>query len=73
MSSSVLNQRLRELRAAGVLESGAGGYGLTGEGRVLLEIYAPLEAWAERWAARAQGRQTAAARGGRRLRSPASE
>jgi DNA-binding HxlR family transcriptional regulator len=54
MSSSVLNQRLRELRAAGVVESGAGGYGLTGEGGVLLEAYAPLEAWAERWEARAQ-------------------
>ena len=52
MSSSVLNQRLRELRAAGVVELGADGYLLTGEGRRLLDVYAPLEAWAERWAAR---------------------
>ena len=37
MSSSVLNQRLRELRAAGVLDAGAGGYRLTDEGRRLLE------------------------------------
>jgi DNA-binding HxlR family transcriptional regulator len=58
MSSSVLNLRLRELRAAGVLELGAGGYRLSGEGRRLLEeAYPPLNAWAERWAARrnAQG------------------
>jgi DNA-binding HxlR family transcriptional regulator len=52
MSSSVLNQRLRELRAAGILELGREGYRLTGEGRRLLDAYAPLEAWAERWAAR---------------------
>jgi DNA-binding HxlR family transcriptional regulator len=53
MSSSVLNQRLRELRAAGILEAGDDGYRLTGEGRRLLDAYAPLDAWAERWAARA--------------------
>jgi DNA-binding HxlR family transcriptional regulator len=52
MSSSVLNQRLRELRAAEVLELGADGYRLTREGRRLLDAYAPLEAWAERWALR---------------------
>ncbi len=52
MSSSVLNQRLRELRAAGVLELGDGGYRLTGEGRRLLEAYHPLHEWADRWAAR---------------------
>jgi DNA-binding HxlR family transcriptional regulator len=52
MSSSVLNQRLQELRGAGIVELGTGGYRLSGEGRRLLEIYAPLQAWAERWAAR---------------------
>jgi DNA-binding HxlR family transcriptional regulator len=52
MSSSVLNQRLHELRAAGVLELERDGYRLTGEGRRLLEAYAPLEGWAERWAER---------------------
>ena len=56
MSSSVLNQRLHELRAAGVLEAGPDGYRLTDEGRLLLAAYAPLDAWAERWAERAQGR-----------------
>jgi len=51
-SSSVLNERLAELRAAGVLEAGPGGYRITEEGRGLLAIYGPLHAWAERWAAR---------------------
>jgi len=52
MSSSVLNERLRELRSAGVVELGRGGYRLTREGRRLLDAYGPLNAWAERWAAR---------------------
>jgi DNA-binding HxlR family transcriptional regulator len=52
MSSSVLNQRLRELRGAEIVELGRDGYRLTGEGRRLLEAYRPLNAWAERWAAR---------------------
>jgi DNA-binding HxlR family transcriptional regulator len=52
MSSSVLNQRLAELREAGIVELGEGGYGLTAEGRRLLDAYGPLDAWAERWAAR---------------------
>jgi DNA-binding HxlR family transcriptional regulator len=56
MSSSVLNERLHELRAAGVVELGRGGYRLTREGRRLLEAYGPLNAWAERWAARTRGR-----------------
>jgi DNA-binding HxlR family transcriptional regulator len=52
MSSSVLNQRLGELRSAGIVGVGAGGYELTAEGRRLLEAYRPLNAWAERWAGR---------------------
>jgi DNA-binding HxlR family transcriptional regulator len=52
MSSSVLNQRLRELRAAGILEAGDDGYRLSGEGLRLLDAYVPLQSWAERWAAR---------------------
>lgn len=54
ISSSVLNQRLHELRAAGILEPGAQGYQLTSEGRDLLAVYPAIEAWAERWAERAQ-------------------
>ncbi len=53
VSSSVLNQRLGELRSAGILDNGKGGYVLTPEGRLLLEAYSPLDEWAERWAARA--------------------
>ncbi len=52
MSSSVLNQRLRELRTAGVVELTDDGYRLTTEGRRLLDVYPPLDAWAERWAER---------------------
>ena len=44
--------RLAELRAAGIVEAGDGGYALTPEGRELLELYPGLNAWAERWAAR---------------------
>jgi DNA-binding HxlR family transcriptional regulator len=50
MSSSVLNQRLHELRAAGIVELGEGGYQLTDEGRRLRDAVGPLDAWAERWA-----------------------
>ena len=56
MSSSVLNQRLRELRGAGVAERAPGGYQLSDEGEKLLAGLAPLQAWSERWASRARGR-----------------
>ena len=52
MSSSVLNQRLRELRAAGIVEGGDGGYRLTPEGERLLDAFPPISDWAERWASR---------------------
>jgi len=52
MSSSVLNQRLGELRAADIVSAGGGGYRLTEEGRRLLDAYPPIDAWAERWAGR---------------------
>jgi DNA-binding HxlR family transcriptional regulator len=53
ISSSVLNQRLRELRAAGVVERGRRGYALSAEGARLLRELEPLQGWAERWAQRA--------------------
>jgi len=56
MSSSVLNQRLRELRAAGILEGGDGGYRLTSEGERLLDAFPPINDWAERWASRLRDR-----------------
>jgi DNA-binding HxlR family transcriptional regulator len=52
MSSSVLNQRLQELRDAGVVAAGDGGYRLTDEGERLLRALSPIDEWAERWAAR---------------------
>jgi len=54
MSSSVLNQRLRELRDAGIVSLGRGdGYELTAEGADLLDALSPLHSWAERWSPRA--------------------
>ena len=52
MSTSVLNQRLAELREAGIVEAGADGYRLTHRGTQLLAALASLDAWAKRWAAR---------------------
>jgi DNA-binding HxlR family transcriptional regulator len=54
ISSSVLNDRLRELREAAIVGAEPGGYRLTGEGRTLLEALEPLDAWAKRWARRAE-------------------
>jgi DNA-binding HxlR family transcriptional regulator len=52
MSSSVLNQRLAEMRTAGIVERSESGYRLTAEGRRLLDELEPLQAWAERWETR---------------------
>jgi DNA-binding HxlR family transcriptional regulator len=53
VSSSVLNDRLRELRAAGIVgaEDGAG-YRLSDEGAELLRALEPVGMWAKRWARR---------------------
>jgi len=54
VSPSVLNTRLAEMRAAGLVEARVDeGYALTPEGERLLEALAPLHAWARRWAAAA--------------------
>jgi DNA-binding HxlR family transcriptional regulator len=51
ISSSVLGERLRELRDAGIVAEPVGaGYQLTAEGRELLQTLAPIDAWAKRWA-----------------------
>jgi DNA-binding HxlR family transcriptional regulator len=56
ISSSVLNERLRELRAAGIVaKPGEGGYRLTDEGRNLLRVFAPIDAWSRHWAERTAG------------------
>ena len=53
MSTSVLNERLSELRDAEIVELRPDGYRLTREGRALLRDLQPLKQWAKRWAARA--------------------
>jgi DNA-binding HxlR family transcriptional regulator len=52
ISSSVLSQRLRELTAAGIVARSKDGYALTPDGQQLLESFAPIDRWAERWAER---------------------
>ena len=53
LSPTVLNRRLAELRAAGIVSSDPPeGYELTHEGQELLRALAPLGDWAKRWAAR---------------------
>lgn len=51
ISPTVMNQRLRDLRDAGFVELVDGeGYRLTKDGEALLELLAPLDQWAKRWA-----------------------
>jgi DNA-binding HxlR family transcriptional regulator len=53
ISSSVLNERLRELREAGIVATGQpSGYQLTDEGRSLLSALAPVDDWAAKWSRR---------------------
>ena len=59
MSTSVLNQRLAELREAGIVHAGQGGYRLTKSGAELLTALAPLDAWAKRWGASPQEKGSA--------------
>ena len=49
VSPSVLNQRLAELREAGLVDRGEGGYVLTPIGHELVTAFAPLTTWAVRW------------------------
>jgi DNA-binding HxlR family transcriptional regulator len=50
LSPTVLNSRLKLLREARLVEKGPDrGYGLTGMGRELLEVYKPLNRWAVNW------------------------
>ncbi len=53
LSPTVLNQRLAELREAGVVAHEEGsGYALAPDGEALLEALAPLSAWAANWGRR---------------------
>jgi len=49
VSSSVLTERLSELRQAGIVERGDDGYQLTDRGRDLLALLQPMERWAAAW------------------------
>jgi DNA-binding HxlR family transcriptional regulator len=50
MSSSVLYERLADLRTAGLVARGNDGtYALTAVGRQLGDAITPLQQWAERW------------------------
>jgi len=49
VSSSVLTERLTELREAAIVERTNGGYQLTEQGLALLHTLAPLEKWASTW------------------------
>jgi DNA-binding HxlR family transcriptional regulator len=51
-SPTVLNERLKELREAGFVELGDGGYSLTPLGQELNETSLPLYHFAERWKGR---------------------
>ena len=63
---SVLNTRVKELRAAGLVGRKPRGYALSEEGERLIEVILPLHAWAEGWAAR----QALVAGGGHRQAKP---
>ncbi|MEM1152131.1 MAG: helix-turn-helix domain-containing protein [Pseudomonadota bacterium] len=51
-SPSVLNTRLKELRAVGLVDKASDGYTLTEDGRALFERLEPLGDWAMEWAPR---------------------
>ncbi|MFI5627495.1 winged helix-turn-helix transcriptional regulator [Nocardioides sp. NPDC051685] len=48
ISSSALTARLKELGEAGLVTHD-GGYDLTDHGSSLLDLMAPLDAWAKEW------------------------
>jgi DNA-binding HxlR family transcriptional regulator len=50
VSPSVLNTRLSELRAAGLVVSDDQGYRLTAQAIELMQSFEPLVRWSQRWA-----------------------
>lgn len=50
VSPTVLNTRLKELRASGLVDTGAGGYRVTERGQELFAMLRPLGAWSKDWA-----------------------
>lgn len=53
VSPAVLNDRLRELRDAGIVELAGEGFCLTAHGGALVRALGPLNEWANAWARRA--------------------
>lgn len=51
VTPNTLNTRLKELRAAGLIEHGGNGYGLTKTGLDLLKRLNDLQAFSNKWAA----------------------
>ncbi|WP_244135742.1 winged helix-turn-helix transcriptional regulator [Burkholderia seminalis] len=51
-NARLLNTRLAELKASGLVEHGEGGYRMTAEGRRLEAALQPLLGWAREWAER---------------------
>lgn len=51
-NTRLLNTRLTELKASGLVEHGEGGYCMTAEGRRLEAALQPLLGWARQWAKR---------------------
>ncbi len=51
MSPTVLNSRLKDLRALRLAEANEEGYCLTAQGKALSKKLAPLDLWANEWAA----------------------
>ncbi|MFC9438663.1 winged helix-turn-helix transcriptional regulator [Nocardia sp. NPDC057030] len=49
VSASVLNDRLRELREAGIIATAPAGYQLSADGLDLVTALAPLQVWVQRW------------------------
>jgi len=58
-SPTVLNARLKELRAVGLVEKAPNGYALTEDGRALFAVLEPLGDWAIEWAPRMHDRDSA--------------
>jgi DNA-binding HxlR family transcriptional regulator len=56
---ALLNTRLKELRDAGVVDHGEGGYFLTDAGRALMQALHPLSAWADAWGRASSARRKA--------------
>lgn len=52
LSPTVLNTRLKELRAANLVEKAEYGYGLTTDGHKLFEMLEPLGDWSYNWTAK---------------------